>query len=112
METPQSWAPVHAWRALGRLRSVTAIEPLISLLSAAEQDDWIPSELPKVFAMIRPAAIGPLAEHLANPTHELSSRTSAAESLTQIGTSHPESQAECVALGPCARAVRGQRYPP
>lgn len=97
METPQSWAPVHAWRALGQLRSVTAIEPLIGLLSAAEQDDWILSELPKVFAMIGPAAIGPLAEHLASPTHELFSRASAAESLTQIGTSHPESRSECVA---------------
>lgn len=97
IESPESWAPVHAWRALGQLRSTTAIEPLIGLLSLAERDDWIPSELPKVFAMIGPAAIDPLAEHLGNPTRELFSRASAAESLALIATSHPESRAECVA---------------
>ena len=57
-ESKDVWAPIHAWRALGQLRSETAIGPLLGLLHRIDDDDddWADEELPKVFGQIGPAA--------------------------------------------------------
>src|SRR5579864_7878643 len=48
---------VHAWRALGQLRAVEAVEPLLELFDRLEDDDWVHEELPAVFGLIGPARI-------------------------------------------------------
>src|ERR1700738_4886085 len=55
-DTLEVWAPTHPWRALGQLHAEAAIEPLLSLFEALEDDDWVKDELPSVFGMIGPAA--------------------------------------------------------
>ena len=50
------WAPAHAWRALGQLKAVEAVKPLLDL-AATNDDDWLFEDLPKVFCLIGPEAI-------------------------------------------------------
>lgn len=50
------WAPAHAWRALGQLKAIEAVKPLLDL-AATSDDDWLFEDLPKVFGLIGPAAM-------------------------------------------------------
>src|SRR5258707_7875891 len=72
-ESTEVWAPVHAWRALGQLRAVEAVEPLLELFDRLEDDDWVHEELPVVFGLIGPAALPALAAYLADLSHTDSS---------------------------------------
>ncbi len=91
------WAPIHAWRALGQLRAEVAIEPLMRLFHELEESDWAREELPEVYGMIGPAAIPALGAYLADPSHDLFPRATAASSLEEIGKRHPAARDECVA---------------
>jgi hypothetical protein len=102
-DTVEVWAPVHAWRALGQLRAEAAVVPLLQLHRQLQQeqdygDDWIVEELPRVLGQIGPAALGPIAEVLADPAQPEGTRCVAASALGEIGKEHPEARAECVAL--------------
>ena len=68
-EGTEVWASLHAWRALGQLRTESATEPLIQLLEHVDdrEDDWIERDLPKVLGMIGPAAIPGLRDFLGRP---------------------------------------------
>jgi hypothetical protein len=73
-ENPAVWAPTHAWRALGQLRAVEAIAPLLRLLRERADDDWIDIELPYVFGLIGPDAIPHVTDFLTDqsvPTEPL-----------------------------------------
>src|SRR6516162_9776606 len=52
VESTEVWAPLHAWCALGQLRAVEAVEPLLELFDRLEDDDWVHEELPAVFGLI------------------------------------------------------------
>jgi hypothetical protein len=91
------WAPVHAWRALGRLRAPEAVAPLLTLFQRADDsDDWVMSDLPEALALIGAPAIEPVANYLADPMHGEWARVTAADALGHIGQAHPELRAECV----------------
>ena len=96
-ESAEVWAPVHAWRALGQLRAVQAVEPLLELFDRLEDDDWVHEELPVVFALIGPPALPPLAAYLADLWHTDSSRISAIASIEQIGKQWPDARDEALA---------------
>ena len=96
-EQLEVWAPIHAWRALGQLQAEAAIEPLIGLLSDAEEDDWIKEELPEVFGLIGPAAIPALTTFLQDKSQDVYSRATANDSLETIAQHHPEVRDQCVA---------------
>jgi HEAT repeat protein len=91
-------AAIHAWRALGQLRAEAAIEPLVQLLTRIddEADDWVSEEIPPVLERIGPAALATLVPYLADPSHGLWARVSAAEVLGGIGTRFPETRSTCV----------------
>lgn len=97
-DTPEVWAPLHAWRALGQLRAEAAVEPLVSVLKESESDDWSRDELPRVFGMIGRAAVPALSAYLADPSHELWSRVSAAEALENIAEEDEAAREEVVAI--------------
>ena len=80
------WAPLHAWRALGQLHAVDAIEPLLGLLWRIDEwdDDWVGEELPRVFSMIGAPAIPALTTYLADAAHGVYARIAAAYSLEWI----------------------------
>lgn len=90
------WAPVHAWRTLGQLRSEAAITPLLALFERND-DDWVLFELPRVYGMVGPAAIPALTAYLEDATQDAWRRTIAADSLVHIAKNHPESRDVCVA---------------
>ncbi len=97
-ESTEVWAPVHAWRALGQLRAVEAVEPLLELFDRLEEDDWVHEELPAVFGLIGPAAFPALAAYLADLSHTDSSRISAITSIEMIGKRWPEARGEALAI--------------
>ncbi|MDW8325168.1 MAG: hypothetical protein RMK99_01270 [Anaerolineales bacterium] len=95
----ETYAPVHAWLALGQLRAVEAIDSLLSCLRYIDEhdDDWASELLPEVFGEIGPAAIMPLRRYLEDATHSLWARVAAASGLAAIGERHPAARGECVA---------------
>lgn len=86
------YAPIHAWRALGQLRAVEAIEPLLGMMDrlARVHDDWYLEEFPDVFALVGPKAMPLLAAFLADTSHENFARSVAATGLKRIGQRHAE----------------------
>ena len=42
--SPEVWAPVHAWRTLAQLRAVVAVEPLLGLLG--KEYEWVEIDFP------------------------------------------------------------------
>ncbi len=97
-ESTEVWAPVHAWRALGQLRAVAAVEPLLELFDRLEDDDWVHEELPAVFGLIGPAALPALAAYLADLSHTDSSRISTITGIEKIGKRWPDARAEALAI--------------
>jgi hypothetical protein len=97
-ESTEVWAPLHAWRALGQLRAVEAVEPLLELFDRLEYDDWVHEELPVVFGLIGPAALPALAAYLADLAHTDSARISAIASMEKIGKKWPDARGEALAM--------------
>lgn len=91
------WGPLHAWRALGQLCALEAIELLISQLQVVSEDDWAQEEIDRVFALIGPAAIKPLEAHLCEPRYDEYARAIAVNSLKQIALRYPEQRARVLA---------------
>jgi hypothetical protein len=99
-DLPEWYAQIHAWRALGKLKAVEAVPAILGVLHQVddEDDDWIGEDADEVFALIGPAAIGPVAEYLQDETNSMYARVSAAESLRAIGETYPETRDECAGL--------------
>jgi hypothetical protein len=97
-DSREVWAPLHAWRALGQLHAVEAIEPLIQQLYRIdeEDDDWVGEEFPEVFAMIGAPAIPSLASYLATQSHGLWARACSVHCVADIGRSAPEERSRCI----------------
>ncbi len=98
VESPELWAPLHAWRALGQLRAEEAAPSLVRLFEQLDDDDWVEEELPRVFAMIGPAAIPALAAYLDDADVAERCRLSIPDCLEQIAQRHPAARDDCVAV--------------
>jgi len=88
------WAPLHAWRALGQLKAISAIPGLLTLLES--DSEWAWEELPEVCAMVGPETIPMVAEFLADKTHSEAARNSSTACLEKIAEIHPKSRTECI----------------
>ncbi len=82
----------------GQLGADEAAEPLASLFDELGDDDWLSSELPKVFAMIGPATIPALAKALENDGIKTWSRISIPSCFQEIAQQHPDSREDCVGV--------------
>lgn len=96
-QSSESWAPLHAWRAIGQLRAEEVIEPLVALLGPNEDWDYFNEEMPFVFGMIGPAALPALTAFLLDPSHMMYARVTAGNAIATIGRMHPESRERCIA---------------
>jgi hypothetical protein len=85
------WAPAHAWRALGQLKAVEAVKPLLPLFDK-EGDDRLHEELPGVFGVIGPQTIPPLATALAARAAMAFPAIDYANCFEEIVRHHPESR--------------------
>ena len=90
------WAPVYAWRILGNLRAVEAVQPLLERFNLDEEDDWALEDIPKALAMIGPPAFRPMAHYLADEKNPMYSRTAIAEGLVAMAQQHPELRQDCI----------------
>lgn len=98
-ESPEAWAPVHAWRALGQLRAGAAVDALLGILWRTDDgDDWVGEEVPVVLGMIGPVAVPKLAQYLDEPLHGRWPRLAAAHALAEIAQQHPAARDDCVAV--------------
>lgn len=90
------WAPLHAWRALGQLRAIHAIEPLINLLDELSHDTWANEDLPKVFAMIGKEALPYLSRYLLKKLDNDFPKITCAQSIKQIGIKDEATRHLCI----------------
>lgn len=97
-ELASTWAPLHAWRALGQLRAGEAIAPLLAFLDRIDDDDWAREEIPDVLVMIGRAAFAPMAEYLADRTRDLWDRLAVARGLHELAESDPSVRDDVVAV--------------
>jgi hypothetical protein len=99
-DSPEVWAPLHAWRTLGKLRAESAIEPLLTLFRRIDEqdDEWVLEDLPQAIGEIGVPALPALSACLADNSRKLGAREAAAISVKEIGRLHPESRSQCVAI--------------
>jgi hypothetical protein len=99
-ENEALYGPVHAWRALGQLRAVEAVRPLLNIQDLLDElgDDWYLEEFQKVFGLIGPPAIEPLSAYLSDDSHGDFPRGSAANGLCEIVRNFPETRAQVVTI--------------
>jgi hypothetical protein len=105
-EAPEGWSPVHAWRALGQLHAIAAVNPLLQHASEyVDHDgwwDWLALELPRVFAMIGESTLPNLAAAVHDRTHAAWVRVVAIEGLERIAEQCREPQPaiyqQCIAV--------------
>jgi hypothetical protein len=95
-EDPAVWAPTHAWRALGQLRAVEAVAPLLGLLKERADDDWVDIELPYVFGLIGPGAVPHVTDFLADRSIPTEPLITAIRCLVEIAERNPPSRNECI----------------
>lgn len=91
LDSKEVWSPVHAWRALGQLKALDALKPLLSLL-ANRDDDWISDDFPTLCTLIGVDSIPLLKEFLADTSHNFFARIDAAQSLEAISYRYPETR--------------------
>jgi hypothetical protein len=89
---PDAWAPIHAWRAIGQLRSQAAIQPLIELLDRYPDNELIWNEIPYVYALLGVLAIPPLTKYVAEHPQKVGSSYTAITALSQLGQYYPEAR--------------------
>jgi hypothetical protein len=97
-DSVEVWAPVPAWRALGQLKAVEAIKPLIGLFGELSDDDWASDELPEVLALLGTNAIEPLREYLLDPSNKELARATAASCLEKIGKHSLLQKEDCISI--------------
>ncbi|HIO92706.1 MAG TPA: DUF1186 domain-containing protein [Leucothrix mucor] len=80
------WVHLHAWRTLGQLKSVDAIEPLISMFNYYMEvdDEWALDDFSEVMAMIGGSAIEPLSSYLSDFSSHEYARVIASDALGKI----------------------------
>ena len=95
------YAPVHAWRALGQLRAVEAVEPLLAMqdmINDREGSDWYLEEFHEIFGLIGSLAIPALAAYLADQQKAEFPRVSTASGLREIAMRHPETRDQVIEI--------------
>lgn len=94
----EGWATLHARRALGQLRAIEAVSPLLAAMdNFIDYDDFWTEELDRTLAMIGPGAIPALLARLAERKPDEFTRATCASTLENIGKAHPEARDKIVA---------------
>ncbi len=97
----EAYGPVHAWRALGQLRAVEAIAPLLRALRDNDEDDWAIEDIPVALGKIGPAALPLVAALLANSNADSIVRSCAGTAIKHLAQRYPEASEECISALVC-----------
>jgi hypothetical protein len=91
--------PVTAWRTLADLKADAAVEPLIEMLCALDDefDDWASEELPHVFGKIGEPAIEPLTRAATNDSKREFVRSIAVRGLNCVAHYHADTRDRVIA---------------
>jgi hypothetical protein len=100
VELPRFFAQVHAWRALGQMKAIEAVDALLDVLdchaSWSEVDEWCLEDMIDVLRLIGPDAVPAASAFLVDPSKHDSARSVVAESLAKIAHDHPDCREHCV----------------
>ncbi|MEM9448718.1 MAG: DUF1186 domain-containing protein [Cyanobacteria bacterium P01_E01_bin.6] len=97
-DDPAIYAPLHALRALGQLKSEQAIAPLIEFLSRDDLGDLDRETLPVAVSLIGGAAVEAVGGVLHNEAIALWSRVLAANCLEQMAKQSSGDRSACIAV--------------
>ena len=89
---------VHAWRVLGQLQAIEAIEPLMSLFAIDDHNDWFLSDMPIVMGYFGIPALESLKACLFDNKQAELARSLAAECIENIINKNPDSRLVCIEL--------------
>lgn len=108
----EACAPVHAWRALARLRAPEAVEPLVGLLRQRFDDDCLGADAIWIFSALGAPSVPALRSLLVDETADEDARLLASEVLQRIGERDASVRQTCVAaiLAALARFEENTRY--
>jgi hypothetical protein len=94
-ESPEVWAPLHAWRALSEFgpEASSAVTPLLGLITELEDDDYFREDMPQVLTKIGPSSITEIEKLLHGSSQELWSQgLLATDCLEAIAKEYPETR--------------------
>ena len=88
----EQFAAMHAWRALGQLKSKETVKMLLNSLVAEKNEEafWYRIELPHVIKLIGTEAIKPLSAFIKNKEYSWDNKIIIINSLVEIALHEPE----------------------
>ena len=90
-DDPLSWTAIHVWRALGQLKSETALRPMIDAMMRDVWEDWGWDDLTQAIALYGEAAIEPLTVELKQrASYDDKHPTFVQSTLEMIGKADPD----------------------
>lgn len=97
--SPESWAALHAWRALGQLKAKESIDALMQLIEDLEdENDWAREEIPVIMGMIGEDSISTLKSYLYNNSLQEHVRIAAAGGITEVGIRNSSEKEKCIKI--------------
>ena len=110
-DSKEVWSPVHAWRALGQLQAISAIEPLLALLANQDDeyiDDWLGEDFHRICCLIGVESIPILKNYVPDPHNNFWARIEVAHALEAIGNKYPEVYDTCIGI--IAEQLKKHKY--
>lgn len=93
--TPESFAPIHAWRALGQLGAVEAARPMLEMVEKAKNETAYEG-VPYALALLGPAVLPVVTEYLRSQRFDEWTRVAALDALVHIARRHPETRERAI----------------
>jgi hypothetical protein len=91
------WSVVHAWRVLGYLKALEAVEPLLGILELLPSIDYA-NDLEEVFTAMGAETLPLLEKYIQQPhTDEMKAMT-ALDAVANIAETYPEARAEAIRI--------------
>ncbi len=97
LNRPESFAFIHAIRALGQLRDEFGLAFLLELAETEQDSDWIWEQLPYAISLFGPSALPHLEASLEKTKQSITSLT-LVDCVEKMAEVHPETRDACIAL--------------
>lgn len=98
---PESWAPVHAWRALAEFQAPELIPDILNLLDEGDGldiDDVLLDDMFEIASRVGPAALPFFKAHVKDTSKDALNRWTACSAAAAIARRYPATRAQVIAL--------------